>query len=123
MGPVTWEARQGRAVWAGRALSDWANDLVFGLVAAFDPLEVWLYGSVARGDDDVDSDIDLLLVLDCYDPATAVDLKQQASRSSTAPVPFDVAFTDMGRMRRRRRIAGTLERAAVNEGRRIYQRD
>jgi hypothetical protein len=40
-GTVTWEARDGRALWDGRALDEWAHDLVGELVVLFDPVEVW----------------------------------------------------------------------------------
>jgi predicted nucleotidyltransferase len=119
---VTWEVRGGHALWHGRPLDDWAHDLASELVALFDPIEVWLLGSVARGDDDGDSDIDMLVVLDCYDPHAASSLKLQMSRSTAVRAPFDVAFTDATRMQRRARIAGALERAALNEGRLMYRR-
>ena len=122
-GTVTWEARDGRALWDGRTLGDWAHDLVGELVARFDPIEVWLFGSVARGDDDSGSDIDVLVVLECYDPAQAIELKQRAGQSTVVRAPFDVAFTDAARVQQRRRIAGALERAAVAEGRLMYRRD
>jgi predicted nucleotidyltransferase len=119
---VTWEVRDGRAVWAGRTLAEWVDDLVGGLVVELDPVEVWLFGSVARGEDDGNSDIDLLIVLDHYDRAQAIGLKQRAHRVATVPAPFDAVFTDATRMQQRRRIAGSIERAAVREGRLVYRR-
>jgi predicted nucleotidyltransferase len=120
---LTWTVQDGRAVWAGRRLLDWLDDVVADLIAEFDPLEVWLFGSLARGDDNGDSDIDLLVVLDRYDPDDAISLKRRAGRCVTAPVPFDVAFSDPLRFNHRRRIAGSLERAAVTEGRLVHRRD
>lgn len=88
----------------------------------FDPAEVWLFGSVSQGVDGPDSDVDLLLVDERYRPEDAVRLKGKASASVTTPVPFDVAFTTPSRMAHRRRVAGTLERAAATAGRRVYAR-
>lgn len=118
----TWTVEAGRAVWDGRRLSEWVPDLVADLARAFDPIEVWLYGSVARGDDDGDSDIDVLVILDAYDPAEAIELKTAALRSASSPAPFDVSFTDPRRFEARSLIPGTVERAAAIEGRRVHSR-
>jgi predicted nucleotidyltransferase len=109
-------------VWNGRLLADWVPELVDEVVSLLDPDEVWLFGSVSRGDDDGDSDIDLLVVLPSFDPATTMDFKRRVHGSVTTPVPFDVAFTDSGRFAHRARIPGTLERAALREGRRVHER-
>jgi predicted nucleotidyltransferase len=109
-------------MWNGRLLSDWVPDLVGEVVALLDPEAVWLYGSVARGDDNGDSDIDLLVVLQSLDPASIMELKRRVYDSVTTPVPFDVGFSDPGRFSQRARIPGTLERAAVREGHSVYER-
>ena len=121
-GAVSFEVREGKAVWDGQTLAQWITPLVAGLVSEFDPVEVVLFGSVARGDDDGDSDLDLLVVLDAYDPQDAIALKKRAVRTAKAPVPFDVCFTDSDRLITRFRIAGTLERAARSEGHVVYRR-
>ena len=78
---------------------------------------------VARGDDNGDSDIDLLIVLDSFDPRDAIDLKVRAFKASAASAPFDVSFTDPDRYQARSQTPGTIERAAVLDGRCLYQRD
>ncbi len=118
----TWTVEEGKAVWDGRRLAEWIPVLVEGLVQVFDPAGVWLYGSVARGDDDGDSDIDLLVILDRYDPADAIELKTEAFRSVVSPAPIDVSFTDLPRFEQRSGIPGTVERAAMLEGRRVHLR-
>jgi predicted nucleotidyltransferase len=119
---AVWSSRDGRALWSGRLLNDWVAPLVEEVVDILDPHAVWLFGSVARGDDGADSDIDLLVVLSEFDPATTVALKRNVLQAVSVPAPFDVAFTDSRRFAERRRIAGTLERAAAQEGRVVYER-
>ena len=119
----TWTVKDGKAVWDGRRLDEWTDVVIADLVAEFDPAAVWLYGSVARGDDDGDSDIDLLVVLDSFEPRDAIDLKTRAFKASTSSAPFDVSFTDPERYVNRSGIPGTIERATVLDGQCLYRRD
>lgn len=112
----------GRGRQGGLRLADRPPDVVAELVRTFDPAEVWLFGSVASGYDDGDSDLDLLVVLDEYDPADAIELKTTALRAVTSLVPFDVTFTDPARFEDRSAVPGTVERAATLEGRRLHHR-
>lgn len=111
------------ALWDGRRLDDWTEVLADDLVTEFDPAAIWLFGSVARGDGDSDIDIDILVVLDVFDPRESIDLKIRAFRATTTSAPFDVTFTDPTRNDQRSRIAGTIERATVLDGRCLYRRD
>jgi predicted nucleotidyltransferase len=117
---MQWAARDGRATYDGRPLSEWVEPLVEEIVRAVQPAEVWLIGSVARGDDGPHSDIDLLVLLDTYDPAEAGHLKREVYEQVTTAIPFDVAFSDERRFAHRCRVPGTLERAAVLDGRPVY---
>lgn len=121
--PSTWAAVNGRARWNGESLAYWSDVVVADLAQEFTPREIWLFGSVARGDDNADSDLDLLVVLDSYDPHDAIALKRRAANASTVPAPFDVSFTDQSRMAVRCRVAGTIERAVAREGTLKYSRD
>jgi hypothetical protein len=119
---ATWTVREGHALWNGRTLRDWSAPLAADLVDAFHPVEIWLFGSVARGEDGASSDLDVLVVLDAFDPATSIEFKQRAQRAATVPAPFDASFTDVTRMASRRHVAGTLERAVDLEGELLYRR-
>jgi predicted nucleotidyltransferase len=119
---VVWTNRDGRADWSGRTLAAWMPELVAEVVDVVDPESVYLFGSVARGQDGPHSDLDLLVVLDELDPAEVVGLKVRVIRAVRTPVPFDVAFTDSKRMTARAKVAGSLERAAQLEGQLVYAR-
>jgi Nucleotidyltransferase domain len=113
---VTWSEREGRALWDGETLMHWSDVIASELVELFDPVEVWLFGSVARGDDTIDSDLDLLVVLDDYDPVDVIGLKHRALTAVTSPAPFDVTFSSVRRMLERSCTAGTIERAVCLDG-------
>ena len=117
-----WTAADGRAQWNGESLNHWSNVLTSELVALFDPVEIWLFGSVARGDDGIDSDLDIMIVLDHYNTADAIDLKHRAIVSTKTPAPFDVTFSDPERMARRVGVVGAIERAVRLDGVLKYRR-
>jgi Nucleotidyltransferase domain len=116
MTTATWATVGGRALWNGQSLEHWSDVLASELVPLFNPVEVWLFGSVATNDDTGDSDLDVLVVLDHYEPGNAIAMKRQAILGVSAPVPFDVAFSDPDRMEQRGRLAGTIERAVHLDG-------
>lgn len=58
-----------QARYDGRPLANWVPTVVADLVATCDPVQVILLGSVARGEDGPDSDIDVLVVLPEVDRA------------------------------------------------------
>jgi predicted nucleotidyltransferase len=120
---ATWTALNGRARWNGESLHHWSNVLTDELVAIFDPVEVWLFGSVARGDDGADSDLDVMIVLDHSNTADALELKRRALISTTTPAPFDVTFSDPDRLAQRASVVGTIERAVRLDGVLKYRRD
>jgi predicted nucleotidyltransferase len=53
----------GKAVYNGRPLADWVPEVIQRVFERTDALRVVVFGSVRRGDDGPDSDIDLLVVL------------------------------------------------------------
>lgn len=58
----------GKVRYDGRTLADWAPVVAADLVRASDPLQVILFGSVAR-DDGPDSHLDLLVILEEAPPS------------------------------------------------------
>ncbi len=56
------EVVAGKAVYNGRFLADWVPDVVARIFERTDASRVVVFGSVERGEDGPDSDIDLLIV-------------------------------------------------------------
>jgi predicted nucleotidyltransferase len=90
-------------------------------VRQFHPLRIVLFGSQAREDARSDSDIDLLVVLpEVKDKRkTLVALLRAVGDLS---VPVDVIPTDPDEIRRRGNLAGSVLRAALKEGKVVYDR-
>jgi predicted nucleotidyltransferase len=119
--PLTYQVVDNKALWGGRGLTDWVPEAVSRIVENFAPLRLILFGSVARGDDGPDSDIDLLVVFDRiegrrHDVATAI---LQATKSVGAPI--DVFVTDVNDIKQRATVPGLL-RVALREGKVVHER-
>ena len=91
------------------------------VVQGWDPLQIVLFGSRARGDHHEDSDIDLLVVLDeCEDWTQARrDIRQSLRRRS---IPADVVVTTPTLWLKRAGLVGAVERKALIDGRILYVR-
>lgn len=110
------EVVAGKARIEGRSLAEWVPEVVRIVVAACDPVEVVLFGSVARGDDGPDSDIDLLVAVD-----DAVDRQAAATAALRAvaslPPEVDVVTVTAGAVAARRDVPGTVVRPALERER------
>ena len=122
MRPVTYEVRDGKACYAGRTLAEWVSDVVETIVAACDPEQVLLFGSVARGDDGPDSDIDLMVVLSSIDYTKRHDLEASLRHVTPALLPLQIFVTDRRECRRRRDVIGSMHYWPLREGRVVYAR-
>lgn len=107
----------------GRPLRDWVGPVVEDIVRACDPLEVILFGSLARGDEGPDSDIDLLVVLPEVPAERRVDVTAEIHAAITVPVPVSVLVTDPTEVARRGHLRGWVLYAALHgEGVVVYER-
>lgn len=109
-------------LWAGKTLRQWLPAAVCDVVDAVAPLRIMLFGSVARGDEGPDSDLDLLVVLDHVEPAERARLISSIRRSITAPAPIDVFVTDVAEYERRKDIIGSILYWPAREGEVVYER-
>ena len=95
-------------------ISSWVPIVVQRVFDGSDAQQVVVFGSVARGDDGPDSDIDILVVLPhvtrCHDDAVRI---MRLLRD--IPCGVDVLVTDAGRLEQQSRVPGII-RVAVREG-------
>jgi uncharacterized protein len=97
--------------------------VVADVVRAADPVRVILFGSVARGEEGPDSDLDLLVVLDSVEPGPARRRLMGAIRGAiTVRAPIDVFVTDSAECERRRDVVGSLHYWPLREGEVVYER-
>ena len=122
MAQVTHEVVDGKVRYDGRTIADWAPEVSAHLVAACAPVTVILFGSVARGDDGPDSEIDLLVILRDAPPSQRSELKAELRRSVRAPVPVELHVTNRRDFECRRHVVGAIEEAAAHEGRVLHGR-
>ena len=91
------------------------------IVARFRPEKIILFGSQARGQADLDSDVDLLVVLpECEDRKTATI----SIMKSVADLPLgkDIVVTTSEELETRGRLVSTILYSALQEGEVLYAR-
>jgi predicted nucleotidyltransferase len=108
--------------WNGKRLREWLPVAVDDIVREFDPVRVIVFGSVARGEEGSDSDLDLLVVFDHIDKRELPELMGKVRFAITAPVPCDVIVTDVEELERRKDVNGSMFYWPVREGRVVYER-
>ncbi len=91
------------------------------IVARFHPLKVILFGSHARREAGVDSDVDLLVVFSQLEDAhrTAVEIRRTLRGFGVAK---DIVVTTTEEITQRGHLIGTVLEPALREGRVLYER-
>ena len=116
------QAIYGDGKWNGRTLREWLPAAVDDIVLHYDPVRVILFGSVARGVEGPDSDLDLLVVLDHVDPKDRAQLMGKIRFAIEAPVPIDIFVTDPVECERRKDVIGSMHYWPLREGVVVYER-
>ncbi len=95
--------------------------LVRRLARQFDPDQIILFGSHARGDARPDSDIDLLVVMPLTKSRRDAELEMRLAVHDIKS-PKDIFVVTPDEVARQRRIPGTIVRPALLEGKALYVR-
>jgi predicted nucleotidyltransferase len=96
--------------------------MVRQIVEKVDPVEIYLFGSRARGDARPDSDYDLMIVVRDDFPADQATPSKAFELISGRCIPMDAAMVRAGRFADRARRIGTLSYQVAREGLRLYGR-
>ena len=97
------------------------NEMVNRIVEHFDPEKIILFGSHARGEARLESDVDLLVVM----PITGSRRKKMVEIGVALhdiPLAKDILVTTPEDFEWRKEIVGTIERPAAREGKVLYAR-
>jgi predicted nucleotidyltransferase len=98
------------------------QQMVSLIVKKFQPEQIILFGSHARGEGGPDSDVDLLIVMPVEgskrDKAIEIGIALKDVR-----VPKDIIVTTPEDFAWRKEIIGTIERPAAREGKTLYARE
>lgn len=97
------------------------NLIVKRLVNRFNPDQIILFGSHARGTARAESDIDLLVVLPLTGSKRAKQVEMRIALHDIR-TPKDIIVATPDEVDRRRDIVGTFIRPALREGRVLYAR-
>src|SRR5437870_7454218 len=95
--------------------------IVKRIVQQFDPEQIILFGSQARGDDGPDSDVDLLVVMDVEGSNLEKCVEIRGALHDFL-VPLDVVVTRPEDFAWRKDVVGTIEWPASREGKVLYAR-
>lgn len=104
------------------ALRDFVPSAVADIVAAVHPARVILFGSVARGEEGPDSDLDFLVVLDDLDVADRVRLMGRIRFAIDVQAPIDIFVTDIQEYDQRKDVNGSMFYWPAREGEVVYER-
>jgi len=109
-----------------QAAQSWARAvpqaLLDGVVAHFDPIRVILFGSRARGEAGVDSDIDLLVVLDDEAPPEKLGWRSAFEARRHFHRAVDIVPCRRRWFDDKRTVVGSLAHMAAEDGLVLYER-
>ena len=95
-------------------------EVVRRLVAAYEPLRIYLFGSVARGEPGPDSDYDLMLIVsdDAPPERRRSRLAYEALRGTG--IAADVLIATRSRFERRAHVVASLPATVLREGKLLH---
>lgn len=109
-------------LWDGRPVRDWIPDVVADLVAAIQPARVIVFGSVARGEDSGESDLDLLVLLEDLIAKDRRRLMSTIRRAIGAPIPIDILVASVSEYEAGKDVNGSPYYWPAREGRVVHER-
>ncbi|MDQ2650224.1 MAG: nucleotidyltransferase domain-containing protein [Actinomycetota bacterium] len=96
--------------------------MVADLVAAVQPARVIVFGSVARGEDSGDSDLDLLVLVEDLTAKDRRRLMSAIRRAIGAPIPIDILVASVSEYEAGKDVNGSPYYWPAREGRVVHER-
>jgi predicted nucleotidyltransferase len=90
------------------------------IIKQFDPEKIILFGSHARGDAGIDSDVDLLVIMRIEGSKRERQLEIRSALHDVR-IPKDIIVSTPEEFEWRKNIVGTVEYPAVREGKILYE--
>lgn len=109
-------------LWDGRPVRDWIPEVVDDVVAAFDPVRVIVFGSVARGEEHPGSDLDLLVLFEDLVTEGRRSLIGKIRGAISAPIPIDVLVASVAEYDALKDVNGSPYYWPAREGRVAHER-
>jgi predicted nucleotidyltransferase len=119
---VSQQASYVDGLWDGRPVRDWVPEVVEDVVAAFDPVRVILFGSVARAEEGPGSDLDLLVLFDDVGVEDRRSLMGRIRGAIRAPIPIDVLVATVSEFEALKDVNGSPYYWPAREGRVAHER-
>ena len=104
-----------------RIVTDNIPKMVRRLVDHFDPDQIILFGSHARGTAGPDSDVDLLVILPVTGSKRAKQIEMRVALHDIN-VPKDIVVATPEQVEQQKDVVGTIIRPALQEGQVLYVR-
>lgn len=98
------------------------DELVGKIIARANPVQIWLFGSRARGDHHDDSDYDLMIVVDDSWPPGKANAFEAYKLIEGRRIPVDALMVRQSTFRRDKEVVGTMSRTVWLDGRVLYER-
>ena len=117
-----WVSPPGDTITVSAMGSGIPDELLHPLVKYFNPVQVILFGSRARGDARADSDIDLLIVVDDDAPSEILHCKARSEARRDYKGPVDLLTCRRSTFQNRQRIVGSFAHVIADEGIVVYER-
>lgn len=105
----------------GKKNTDAIARMVNRIVEQFDPEQIILFGSYARGSANPDSDVDLLVVMKDVISKRAKQVEMRCALHDIR-IPKDIIVVTESELERHRNTVGTIVRPALREGKSMYVR-
>lgn len=95
--------------------------MVKKIARKFDPDKIILFGSYARGEVTRDSDIDLLVIMP-FEGSNRLKMAEIYGAIGVVGIPKDILVYTPEQVAKYGRVAGTVIKAAIKEGKVLYER-